>query len=154
MLKALFFSALLGLPLSSFASVNTELCALESLIELKQNFAFKTSFDIKKDQKITEFQLRLVNAYFAKDGITARSLEELQSIYAEKGTDENNDLRIIDYSSLTTGRSYSEVVTFPGENPISIIFDASTGQAVAYNNDGTVSIKTAQGEIPCYEIAE
>lgn len=143
---------LIGLILPYAAQAHVEICNMEGPTTLKKSFEHKRAFDLRKEKVISPFYLSLVNEYFQREGYQARSLDQIRSELFKKSP--SNDLYIISYVSKSTKASYLEVVSFPEELNIGVIYDGVTGNVLGHNVDGTISYVTADGEKSCDELEE
>ncbi|CAE79063.1 hypothetical protein AB1A81_05260 [Bdellovibrio bacteriovorus] len=135
-----------------------ELCAMDAGNEdefaFEKAFADVSEFDIKEVQSISDKDLAMVNAHLVDHEYTANALTfaELKALFGPGGDQAYNDLYVITFKSKTTGRVYTHVKTYPGDNPYGLIFDNKTLKPVAHNGDGSIVLLTNNGSYSCWEL--
>ncbi|WP_374035189.1 hypothetical protein ACES2I_05200 [Bdellovibrio bacteriovorus] len=144
----------------TMASVDTlkELCALDSFHDEEQayekNFTETDTLDIRKVQSLSEKELNMVNAYLIGEDFTTQALSfpEIQALFVGDGDLAYNDLHLITFKSNSSGLVYTQILSWPGDNPVGLIFDRLTGKAVAHNSDDSISLLAEKGEIWCGDL--
>ncbi|GIL17866.1 MAG: hypothetical protein BroJett040_16170 [Oligoflexia bacterium] len=107
------------------------------------------TFDVSKVNSVTNFQLRLINRYLASmldEKKSERSLEEIQKMLKPGGELEYQEVHFNTLKSRITNDVYFEVISFPGDNPVSDFFDR-TGKRVGHNSDETIGVLDKSGKI-------
>ncbi|WP_374035190.1 hypothetical protein ACES2I_05205 [Bdellovibrio bacteriovorus] len=135
-----------------------ELCAMDAGSE--DEFAFEKAFsdvseyDIDEVTSISDKDLAMVNAHLMDHEYTAKplTLTEIKALFGPEGDESSNDLYVITFKSKTTGRIYTHVKTYPGDNPYGLIFDNKTSKPVAHNGDGSIVLLTNNGSYSCWEL--
>lgn len=128
-----------------------ELCVIENGEELSQTFDVYQFIDIKKEQSLSYFFLKLVNVHLLEQKYSEKVLNfsEIKALFSHQGEQGYNDLYITFFGSKTTGNQYVEVKSYPGDNPYAQIFDARNGKIVAHNADGSITLLTRNGLVNC-----
>lgn len=145
-------------PKSNSLEALKELCALDA--GQKSETAYEDTFlqlaklDIKKISTLSATKLAMVNTHlvneeYIQSPMTFAEIKALFSPEAEYGYD---DLYIITLKSKATGRIYTYVRSYPGDNPYGLIFDSKTHKAVAHNGDDSIVLLTDNGSYSCWEL--
>lgn len=101
--------------------------------------------DITKISFLDPFYLKLANAHamersYIKAPLSFADLKELFT----NGEEEYNDLYIKIRTFKATGAKHIEVMSWPGDNPYSIIFDFN-GKVIATSGDGDYTVHLENG---------
>lgn len=137
-----------------------ELCALDAAQDDENAYenAFTTvsTLDIKEISSLTEAELIMANAHLIGEEYTTANLTfaEIKALFSEGGDQHYNDLYIITFKSNVTGRIYTQVKSYPGDNPYALIFDAKKLKAVAHNGDDSIVLLTDNGSYSCWELSQ
>jgi len=127
-----------------------EICQLET--EFSDRLFEAQSFDILKMPSLDEKLLKMVNAYLDGDEAKTKdmSLEEIKAFI--RGEYSSYDLGLTLLKHRTSGKEYVYVNSYPGDNEFGLYFDAKTGDVVADNGDGSITLNTNHGQISCYDL--
>jgi len=133
-----------------------ELCDLETDAS-DDTFTEIRTIDIDKTKTLSPFLLKLANEHLIAQGYvkTEQTLPEIKALFGEKGEESFNDLYIVFFISKKTGQKYIQVKTWPGDNPMGLIFEADSGKLVGHNSDDSISLVTLSGgDVSCYELSK
>lgn len=128
-----------------------ELCELESRENSSESLEVVHIFDIKQENEISSFHLKLINLYFSEEN-KIFTFAELKNLFSKDGEEMFNDLYLYEITIKKTGEKYIEVRSWPGDNPVGIVFRLSNQEPVAYNGDGSYEIITHSGKKYCSDL--
>jgi hypothetical protein len=121
-----------------------EICQLE---QESQNGLYSVKIlDLKKIDHLTPFYLNIANQHAIAQGYIPQALPfaDLQALFVS-GSEDYNDL-YIKIRTYKSGNRHIEVMTWPGDNPYSTIFD-SNGNVIGESSDGGYAYVAADGKI-------
>jgi hypothetical protein len=156
-MKSLMLSLLVALT-ASFAQANTEtvpeICYLQTSVDSEAIFKIQT-LDVKEINSLNAGLLKLVNQHLVKTGYIpkAASFEDIKALFSEDGEYQYDDLYILLMTSYRTGEKYIEIKTYPGDNPVTLVFN-SQGRLYAESGDGDYVIFTVGGKIRCHTLVD
>lgn len=136
-------------PTTTLAPI--EICELESGENNSESLDVAHVFDIKKENKISSLYLKLINTYFNEEN-KIYTFAELKNLFSKDGEEMFNDLYLYEITIKKTGEKYIEVRSWPGDNPVGVVFRLSNQEPVAYNSDGSYEIITHSGKKYCSDL--
>lgn len=136
MFLVLGFFALTFSVTNASAAESTNVCALQSESHGAQVFKSKY-IDIRKTKNLGAELMSMVNLHlkslqYIKTNLTFSEVLHLFN----RGTEQSNDLYIYFFRAPKTEEFLVEVMTWPGENPYSHVFNKQ-GELVGFSEDGT-----------------
>lgn len=140
-----FAASAAGLPLSE----QPAFCQLDPSVS--ENVDADALFDtetitVREVSELSAFNLALVNDYLIQQQMAdhALSLAEIQALFSPEGEESSNDLYILTRRAKSNGEISIEVRSYPGDNPVGTIYDAS-GKHIGDNGDDSYSFIDASG---------
>ncbi len=122
-----------------------EICQLE---QESQNGLYSVKIlDLKKIDHLLPFYLNIANRHAIEQGYISQALpfEDLKALFVS-GDEEYNDMYIKIRTFHKTGNRHIEVMTWPGDNPYSTIFDFY-GKVIGDSSDGGYAYAGADGKM-------
>lgn len=121
-----------------------EICQLEQ--ESQSGLYSIKILDLEKVDHLLPFYLNLANQHAIAQGYTVQALPfaDLQALFVS-GDEEYNDM-YIKIRTYKSGNRHIEVMSWPGDNPYSTIFD-SNGNVIGESGDGSYSYVAADGKM-------
>lgn len=130
-----------------------ELCELESEEVGSISLEVVHVFDIKDANEISPLYLKLINLYY-NEGNKIYTFPEIKKLFSKHGEEQFNDLYLYEITIKKTGEKFIEVRTWPGDNPVGVLFNVSNQVPVAYNGDGSYEIITQSGNKYCSDLIQ
>lgn len=138
--------------------LHTELCKFERNYE-HANFIVNSNVDVIMLPSVSGIELKMLDVhmdendyYDDKDALV--SFEQIKKDFSGNGLFAKYDwLRLIRFTSRSSGVEYYQIKSMPGENPSSTYFDIR-GNFVGSYSDGFVEIQTDFGSVNCNDFGD
>lgn len=109
--------------------------------------------DVRTVASVSPEVLSYINQHLQHEEYTTADLDlvGIQAFFAKE--EPYNEIYVTSYKVKSSGASFTEVRSYPGDNPYSLFFDV-TGNIVAVATDGDVALKVGDETIYCWSAAE
>ena len=134
-----FFASLLSVVYVHAAAPMSEICKLEER-ETSDFFTSELVFDADKPDANPPKYVDLLERAVSEILNSQMNYEQIKAAFTDGGDEEFNDLYMTELVSNLTGKTYVQVLSYPGDNPYGLFFDAQTKKVVGAIEDGDYSI--------------
>jgi hypothetical protein len=119
------------------------------------NLEQTSQLDIKEVQSLSPQIVSFINQHLQIEQYTTADLDfaAIQKLFTRGGELAYNDLYVIAYNSKSDGATYTEIKSYPGDNPYSLFFDAA-GKVVARSEDGSIGLKIGTETVYCWSASQ
>ncbi|MNK94840.1 hypothetical protein D3C87_1150560 [compost metagenome] len=109
--------------------------------------------DVRNVTSVSPVVLNYINQHLQREEYTTADLDlaGIQAFFAKE--EPYNEIYVVSYKVKSSGVTFTEVRSYPGDNLYSIIFDA-VGNVVADVHDGDVYLKIGTESLACWSVAE
>jgi len=152
-MKTILSLLILTVTSMAFASQTPELCVLESEHQEEIDNQFQETFiDVEEVRSLNKGLVRHLNYHIQALGYSNKplNLNQIKNLFT-KGEQSFNDLYLKIFVSKITGQKLIEVVSFPGDNPYSHLFNGR-GDLVGFSGDGSYAFLTGGKPVYCYDL--
>ena len=109
--------------------------------------------DVRTVASVSPEVLSYINQHLQREEYTTADLDlaGIQAFFAKE--EPYNEIYVNSYKVKSSGATFTEVISYPGDNPYSLFFDV-TGNIVATADDGDVALKVGDETIYCWSAAK
>lgn len=111
------------------------------------------TIDVRNAASVSPTVLSYVNQHLQWEEYTMADLDlaGIQAFFAKE--EPYNELYAITYKVKSSGVTFTQVLSYPGDNAYSLFFDIN-GNIVANSQDGDVSLKVGNETVYCWSASE
>jgi len=151
--KTILSILILTMTSIAFAGQTPELCVLEAEHQEEIDNQFhKTFIDVEEVRSLNKGLVRHLNYHIQAQGYSNKplNLKQIKNLFT-KGDEKLNDLYLNIFVSKISGQKLIEVVSYPGDNAYSHIFN-NRGDLVGFSGDGSYAFLKGTQPVYCYDL--